>query len=143
MNGYLTGLRIAEMLERKGRELKGYRGGSEDFTEAEIQDMMAALTANMLKAARTDLNSLAVEILTADNYYLTTKKIGAIKQVRGQSGCGLKEAQDAVENALPGVLVEQTTKLINALKEANSRANWTGTRYLDLSDIGGAVNLNA
>lgn len=115
MNGYLRAHAVAKMLNDKaaGFQVMSY---DDDFSVAELRDMMSSLEAEMVRLANVDLKAVALEVVRELG---TNQKIQSIKAVRDRTGAGLEEAKDAVEAIIPQVIAEQVKKLLREYVQAH------------------------
>lgn len=127
MNGIVTGQAFHRALYALAEDTRVGVWTVEGFT-AELAKLQAKLT---LEANRT-MESAVVEALTE---FQPNQKIQLIKKIRELTGSGIKEAKDALEAALPGILVKRIEALYGELREANSRVGWNVTRYPDQSHM--------
>lgn len=118
MNGKLRADQVTRILTDTADALE-----PREFTVAEIRDMLAAVESKLVAKASVNLFNVAFRVLTDNNCELTESKIQAIRAVRDETQCGLKEAKDAVEQALPAVYFSQAEEILRALTRANNNVS--------------------
>lgn len=123
MNGYITGSVFSGRLTQLAAHVQVGTWTEEGIT-AELNDIRDEL----VKAVNRTMESAVEEALTE---FKPNQKIQLIKRVRELTGSGLKEAKDAVEDALPKILVKEIEDLYRELAQANSRVHWNMTRLPD------------
>ena len=149
MRGSLSVHSINRFLSDKVNHLSGNFSASTEFTAGELRDMMNTLTEQMVTAANMDPNTIARNLLTQGGFqdggmwrdpsWWGVNKIQAIKQVRLDTGCGLKEAKDAFEQELPAYLAEVARRSLRDLEAANQRAGYRNGVKLNAYDFRNAI----
>lgn len=140
--------KLAAALEDEAKQLRALTVDPANNTlEAWEADLIItrAMTASVTKdaaALRAEAKVLFSQVsweADKDGAYFLTHKIAAIKELRQRTGCGLKEAKDAVEQVHPQAIREHIIKMVTELSNANGRAGFAYTAYLKPSDLGSTL----
>lgn len=153
MSGKISARQLESLLAEAANELyaKVHEPVAVTFDKREVAAILDEIARKAYRIIDADPTKVARRLLTEGGpcngkhelaSWFAANKIQAIKQIREESGSGLKEAKDAYERTLPYALREEAIKALKRLAEANRVAGngYTTQVWAYDEDLTGAID---